>query len=477
MKKFEYIFLLLATLSVSLGCTIAVFAPDATEYGRPMLWKNRDVPNYRQQYIYVEDEHRFISITYQGVDNQVYGGANDAGFGIVNTDTYNQGPNQPYGLTDGQVMYLALSHCENVWDFIELMDSLIADTTAGLRSTHCYGIMDKYGNTGIVESNCTSYVYFSANSSPDRYLVRTNFAISGDDSDRRGYDRYIHARASIDTLLPISVDNIWSVASDLVTDELNPNPLPFDGTFGTLPYGYINTTNTLNRFLTTSYQIIVGQNFSDDLSYPVVWGGFGQPYYTAPIPMWVKLGFVNETLTGNDNYFCTEGRFLWEQIYDCGSITYFNTFPAQTIYNFLQPLRNSLWNMYDKYVSNWNKEPADSAHLVDIQDDFVSMAAYEYEQLHGLLVRERHSQKPGQISITAYPNPFNSTSQISIEIPYQKTAEFIIMDISGKIVFQKTIVKEIDNIIWHPTNLSSGTYLAILRCENSTASKKLLFIK
>jgi len=477
MKKFIHIFFL-SVFSIAFGCTIAVFSPDATDYCRPMLWKNRDVANYRQQYIYVEAEHNFIGITYQGVANQVYGGANDVGFGIVNTDTYNQGPNRTHGLTDGQVMFLALSHCETVWDFIELLDSLISDTTAGLRSTHCYGIIDRYGNAGIVEASCTNYVYFSANSSPDKYLVRTNFAITGSDSSRVGYDRYLRARALFDTLNPVSVEDVWSVASDLVTDELNPNPLPFEGTFGILPYGYINTTNTLNRFLTTSYQIIVGQNFEDDISYPIVWGGFGQPYFTVPIPMWTKLGFVPEALTGNENYFCNESRFLWQQVYDEGSITYFNTFSAKSIFDYFQPLRNSVWDMFGKYIHNWNKQPVDSANLVDVQDDFVSMVAYEYEQLHGLLVREGQVKIPDKISIDAYPNPFNSVVKISLEVPFARNTEFRIVDISGKIVFHKEIAHGWQNIIWHPPkNLTSGTYLAILKCGNSSVAKKLLLIK
>ncbi|RKZ35087.1 hypothetical protein DRQ33_00555 [bacterium] len=461
------------------SCTIAVFAPDATEYGRPMLWKNRDVPNYRQQYIYVENGHSFIAITYQGMTEQVYGGANDIGFGVVNTDTYNNGPNLPDGLTDGQVMYLALSQCESVWDFTQLLDSLLADSTAGLRSTHCYGIMDRYGNVGMVESNCEGYVYFSANSSADKYLVRANFAISGDDSDRRGYDRYIRARALMDTLAPVSVEDIWSISADLVTDELDPNPLPFEGTFDGLPYGYISTTNTINRFMTTSYQIILGQNFDDGSAYPIVWCGFNQPYFTIPVPMWVHSGTVHESITGSGNYFCTESRFIWEQVYDRDYINWFDTYSASMINEFLNTARISVWDMFDKYVEQWEKETDESVEVLrDIQDGFAVIVAAEYEQLHGLLVRENNLQQPTELRLDAYPKPFNSHVKLTIRLPATVSGQLEIYDINGRDIFEETVNFGDSEIYWEPeSHLPSGTYLAIFRTPEKKVSKKLILLR
>ena len=462
------------------GCTIAVFAPDATEYGRPMLWKNRDVPNYRQQYIYVVDEHAFIGITYQGVYDQVYGGVNDAGFGIVNTDTYNHGSNTGRGLSDGQVMYLALAHCESVWDFLGLLDSLLADTSAGLRSTHCYGIIDQYGNAGVVEANCESYVYFSANSMPDHYLVRTNFAISGDSSNRIGYERYMRARALIDTLLPVSVPDIWYVASDLVSPELDPYPLPFEDTYDDMPYGYIPTDRTINRFITTSYQIIIGKNFDDDIDFPVVWGTFNQPYYTIPIPMWIEAGYVPAELTGTNNYFCEEGKFLHDIVYDRGYWNWFNSFAGDFIHDYFAPTRQRVWEIFTKYLLRWQTQKnVQQEEILQAENDILAQVGQTYAELHGLWVREHGNQKPQEIKISAYPNPFNAKTTIQFELPTYSLGIFTIRDITGKIILKRQIKWSDRQIEWTPSaSLPSGVYIATISADiNQTRSVKLILAR
>ncbi len=478
MRKFaSTIAAVFVIVSMAAGCTIAVFAPEATEYGRPMLWKNRDVPNYRQQYIFVEEEHSFIGITYQGVYDQVYGGVNDAGFGIVNTDTYNHGPNTGRGLSDGQVMYLALAKCESIWDFFALLDSLLADSSAGLRSTHCYGIIDQYGNAGVVEANCESYVYFSANSMPDHYLVRTNFAISGSSSARVGYERYMRARALYDTLLPVSVSDIWTVASDLVSPGLNPYPLPYEGAYDGLPAGYIPTSRTINRYLTTSYQIIIGKNFDDDIDFPVIWGGFNQPYYTIPMPMWVSVGYVPPSLTGNDNYFCEEGNFLHGIVYDLGYIDWFNSYAGDFINDYFADTREQVWEIFTKHILQWQMDKVVPEQVAQTENDIVSLVAETYADLHGLWVREPFGQEPRQISISAYPNPFNLKTKIELNIPYPMHGQLVITDLSGKVVFSRPVDFSDHSIEWHPDELPSGVYLATLRLDSSVRSTKLILAK
>ncbi len=461
------------------ACTIAVFAPDATEYGRPMLWKNRDVPNYRQQYIFVAEEHSFIAITYQGVYDQVYGGVNDAGFGIVNTDTYNHGPNTGRGLSDGQVMYLALAHCESVWDFLGLLDSLLADSAAGLRSTHCYGIIDQYGNAGVVEANCESYVYFSANAMPDHYLVRTNFAISGDSSNRIGYERYMRARALFDTLLPVSVSDVWSVASDLVSPELNPYPLPYEGTYDGLPTGYIPTDRTINRFLTTSYQIIIGKNFGDNIDFPVLWAGFSQPYYTIPVPMWVGMGSVPPDFTGTGNYFCEESKFLHDIVYDRGYWNWFNSYAGDFISDYFAETREQVWGIFAKYLLMWQmQKEISSEEIVQAEDDIISLVGETYAELHGLWVREHPVVVPREITLSAQPNPFNASTVIEFNLPFPYEGLLEISDLSGRVILSRQLGPADTRFVWTPeSSLPSGIYLARVVCGGHSATQKLYLIK
>ncbi len=442
-----------------LGCTIGVFSPLSTADDRPMLWKNRDVPNAVQQYIYVEARHNFVGITYQGVYNKIYGGTNDDGFGIVNTDTYNQGSWRTHGTSDGEVMFIALSQCESVWDFLDILDSLIADTSAGLRSTHCYGVIDKFGNAIVVESTCTSYVYYSASSAPSGFLIRTNFAISGDDSLRRGWDRYLRARSFLEPRIPLTYKDVLAAARDLVTPELDPNPLPFEGTFDSLPYGYISVENTLNRYYTTSYQIIVGAMETDNPQYPVMWSGFGPPYATIPVPIWVHSCEVPAQMTGTGATICADAQFIKGQIYDLPDITLFNTHTAYRIHEFLEPVEDNIFGQYYSYMSLWTKFVVSPDTLAEVQQNLCNQVAGRYEDVYGLFIEENRLKKPDNISIKISPNPFNSAVNITISKPDNSPILLDIFNVDGKLILQNNLSSGTSSFVWNPSkNIPSGIY-------------------
>ncbi len=461
-----------------LGCTIGVFSPLSTTDDRPMLWKNRDVPNAVQQYIYVEARHNFVGITYQGVYDKIYSGTNDVGFGIVNTDTYNQGSWRTHGISDGEVMFIALSQCESVWDFLDMLDSLLADTSAGLRSTHCYGVIDKFGNAIIVESTCTSYVYYSASSAPSGFLIRTNFAISGDDSLRRGWNRYLRARSFLEPLVPLNYQDALSAARDLVTSELDPNPLPFEGTFDSLPYGYISTENTLNRYYTTSYQIIIGATEIDNPQYPVMWSGFGLPYATIPVPIWVHSGEIPSQMTGTGATMCADAQFIRGQIHDQPNITFFNTQTAYRIHEFLEPVEDNILGQYYGYMSLWTKFGVSADTLAEIQQNLCNQVAGRYEEIYGLFIEENRVKKPDGISIKTFPNPFNSTVNIAISTPDNFSILLKISDVNGKLILQNNLSSGTSSFIWKPSkNVSSGIYFISIVSGKYRLSKKIVLAR
>jgi len=475
MKVFWGTMAFVVLVSSVLGCTIGVFSPLATADDRPMLWKNRDVPNVAQQYIYVEAEHNFVAITYQGVYDKVYGGTNDAGFGIVNTDTYNQGNWRSYGISDGEVMFIALSQCESVWDFLGILDSLLADTSVGLRSTHCYGVIDKFGNAIVVEATCTNYVYFNAASAPYGFLVRTNFAISGDDTLRRGWDRYIRARSVLEPLVPLDVRDVLETARDLVTAELDPNPLPFEGTIDSFPYGYISTENTINRYYTASYQIIVGSAEIDNPQYPVLWGGFGIPYATIPVPLWVNSREVPPQMTGSGATMCSDAQFIKGQIHDLPDIRLFNTQTAYRIHEFLSPVEENVFGQYYGYMSLWAKFGVSEDTLAYIQQDLCNQVAGRYEEVRGLFVEEHNYVKIQNISIKSYPNPFNSAVKIEISSPKNNFKHIEILDIKGKKVFETTLSPYTSTFIWKPSSkISSGLYIVSVKSGEYRATSRLI---
>jgi hypothetical protein len=87
---------------------------------------------------------------------------------------------------------------------------------------------------------------------------------------------------------------------------------------------------------------------------------------------------------------------------------------------------------------------------------------------------------PVKFSISAYPNPFNSS--ITIEIETDGPGQLNIYDIQGRIVIAYPIAKGGQNIVWDATDavensLSSGTYFARVTNGNKSNCIKLIFLK
>jgi len=99
------------------------------------------------------------------------------------------------------------------------------------------------------------------------------------------------------------------------------------------------------------------------------------------------------------------------------------------------------------------------------------IGAYEY---CGEYVRESY-QNPQNISLSAFPNPFNS----SVTITTPAGAEIKIYDLLGNCVWSKTIPQSAQaKLVWQPDErLPSGVYLVKASCEGKCATRKLIYLK
>lgn len=468
----RYFPILLIVFSISFACTIGVATSTATG-GAPILWKNRDVPNWVQQYIYVRTPARsFVAVTYQSEPNRAYAGINSDGFGIVNTDTYNQGA-YGVGLNDGEFMYMALSRCQTVWGFLSLLDSVLSDTV--FAKTHCYAVIDRYGNALVVECTRTSYTYFNVYDDPQGFMIRANFAESGLDSNLVGYERTVRVRMLAESMLPLDYNDFIEISRDLVIPELDPNPLPFEGIFGSLPYGYIATERTINRWYTTSYQIIVGAN---DGPGPMMWASFGQPYLTIPFPLWVSADTIPSAVTASSP-LCNDARFFTTQTYDLsGHPSWMNTFTAANIEQFLSPYKESIFDEISTRITNLTstgKCTPDS--IFSIENDAVTKISSAYAELRSLLVREHNDYLPENVSISTFPNPFNSVVNIVVQLSFP--ASVSIYDASGHLIHR--IADDIPpgkhSFQWSPQGLPSGLYFVYATSDDATAVAKLIYVR
>ena len=112
------------------ACSSAVIAGKITPDGRPLLWKQRDTGAEQNSVKYYKGgKHSFIGIVNSKAKNptEVWMGTNDAGFSIMNTQSYNLVPpkgDEDMGPANGNVMRHALEICSSVADFKHFLDTL-----------------------------------------------------------------------------------------------------------------------------------------------------------------------------------------------------------------------------------------------------------------------------------------------------------------------------------------------------------------
>mgnify|MGYP000695744092 CR=1 FL=1 len=106
------------------------------------------------------------------------------------------------------------------------------------------------------------------------------------------------------------------------------------------------------------------------------------------------------------------------------------------------------------------------------------------------IVREHPREMPQTISITAYPNPFNSVVTISVGAIHELPLQIEIFDINGRIVYEMPVGEGLvpsrvsgdhkgrhhETAIWRPDgSIGSGVFLARIRGTNT--AKKIIYMK
>ena len=176
-------------------CTSAVVSGRVTPDGRPLLWKHRDASDLNNRIVHFEAEGgklEFVGLV-NGVDtmaNEVWAGYNTSGFAIMNTASYNL-KNDTSSLFDreGVVMKQVLGECRTVEDFARLLDSL--PRPIGVEAN--FGVVDALGGAAYFEVNSYEVFRYDVKDSPDGYLLRTNYSVSGRPNEGYGYVRYDNA--------------------------------------------------------------------------------------------------------------------------------------------------------------------------------------------------------------------------------------------------------------------------------------------
>ncbi len=297
LKEFLIFALISAFIKPTLisASTVAIVSGRATQDGRPLLMKLRDNTEDDQEYFYCDvGPYAFIGITYTDITDQAWGGINEVGFAIVNSNAWNFNDPVPGPDDDGYIMYLALRTCATVLDFQHIMDS----TNAGRTRCANYGVIDSTGSGAFFEA--AAYTYYrhdldDSTAAPNGYMVRANFAYSGG-TYHLGQHRHDRALALLDSAFAgnfITHRYITQVIQrDLVNEVASPYPLPFQGRQNLLPYGIIRTHDALNRDITRSGMVIQCALPGENPLLSTLWALLGEPVAVPALPLWVHAEAV-----------------------------------------------------------------------------------------------------------------------------------------------------------------------------------------
>jgi len=286
------------------ACTTAVVAGSATSDGRPLLWKNRDTDDRRNQAVYCADG----KFAYVGVVNggdaaglDIWAGINSRGFAIMNAASYNL-PGGEDTRGEGRFMKLALQSCATVRDF----QALLEKTESGKRDVSAnFGVIDAEGEAAIFETGPSGYKKFSASDpalAPRGYLVRTNFSESGDREAGTGLLRRDRAVALLEDLIGSGRLSAGSLLAEAARDVSN-------GRLGSFPLQnrkkgpvWAYTGDSICRYDTTSAFVAAGARPGEDPLRATAWVLLGQPLCGVAVPLWVAAESVpQEVAAGSEN--------------------------------------------------------------------------------------------------------------------------------------------------------------------------------
>ena len=274
-------------------CTSAVVSGRVTPDGRPLLWKHRDASDLNNRIVHFEAEGgklEFVGLV-NGVDtmaDEVWAGYNTSGFAIMNTASYNL-KNDTSSLSDreGVVMKQALGECRTVEYFARLLDSL--PRPIGVEAN--FGVIDALGGAAYFEVNSYEVFRYDVKDSPDGYLLRTNYSVSGRPNEGYGYIRYDNAArlfsraASERSITPEWITGICSrsfyhtlLGRDFTTDT------------------WVVDQDFIPRRSTSASVVIEGVKSGESPVFTTMWTMLGYPPCSVVLPVWIGCEYGVPTL-------------------------------------------------------------------------------------------------------------------------------------------------------------------------------------
>ncbi len=458
-------------------CTLGMVRAEYTSDDRPILWKNRDVTNINQV-VHLgggNGNYRYVGIGYGNDTDRVYGGVNEHGFAIANSNSYNLGAGNSQGRQDdGTLQTNALKTCASLAEFRSMLDT--TNTLYGGRTQPAnYFVFDSTGQMSVFET-AKSFWYEVPVRAEDRYGVRANYSYRGDQTNVVSYGRFRHNRADrlFSSLLEngrIRFDSLFPVTRDIATDSSSTlNYLPPDGST-------IRFTSTICRSSTASAMIIQGgKHTAQGWIPPVAWFLLGKPFSTIAVPVWVNQTHVSTYLTDTEStssLLCAYAKSRFQEFTTTSQSIESHRLTSMTT-SLLETERSIIRCVEPRLNTVLSGDQ--SAALSD------SMAALALATMQPTgLDSNINPVIPISYSVgLPSPNPFNSATTIRYSLVNSTQVNLYVYDCTGREIDHIVVPNAhtgTNSILWRNVRQASGMILFRIAIDNHSEWRKAVIVK
>ena len=309
MRSLFYIFasvVALLTYVSADACTSAVISGRATKSGRPLLWKHRDTGTEWNHIEHMQGKRFAFTGLVNSADEErkeVWAGANERGFAIMNTASYNMKPDSLKHLPEreGEVMKQALGECATVVEFEDFLKNM--PLPRALETN--FGVIDAEGGAAYFEVWDYGYTKYDANDTaqyPNGYIIRSNYSFSGAQDEGMGYIRYQNAEYLLHKAYAtgaLSAEWIFSSASRSFYHAILG-----DDALSSSANGWAVDQDFIPRKSSSASVVVEGVCKGENPDATTIWSVLGYPPCGYAVASWVKAkNDIAEPITAYD-----EGR-------------------------------------------------------------------------------------------------------------------------------------------------------------------------
>lgn len=357
-------------------CTTAVVSGKYTDDGRPILWKHRDSDFYQNKLMYFTDgKYDYIGLvnTEDVQGEQVWAGTNSAGFSIMNAALYDVNLNYEgdYKDQEGYVMKMALQQCATLEDFEKFLNEM--PKPMGVAAS--FGVIDANGGAAYYETDNNSFVKFDANDpkvAPNGYLLRTNYAFTGEKDKGYGYIRYENAHHLFSNAFATNNLNYQTIITEfsrsfyhsLLKTDYRDNADQY-----TKKQQFINAGDLIVRNSSVSSIVVHGVKKGESPDLTTMWTILGYPFTTVAVPVWIKGGKeLPKILTADEKSnapLCDMALTLKKQCYPIERGSGYKYLNISALINKehtgivqkLEPIEKVVFDETKERLKNWGNNP------------------------------------------------------------------------------------------------------------------------